>query len=353
MSEQGSGQSPRNGGQPPPRGERNTRPSTPHGTLAAWAEGVACDEPDKAKDGQRIQQAIQMRTSVLKPRILVFYILFVSILWWLDSAAPPKWTSAEDATSSSPETMVMANRTVWEDLDLSSTVSCGRHKCFVRSASDQKEGYIIALPEKDALSGMMNEAKLAKEMALSYDAKTFHIAGELPQELLMPEKTMAEINARVRDPLKVYYGGNDTEHGFFTRPLVPVVVQKMKACPKDSLLVHCANNDFTKGQLPAFIPNVVDDSLFRANIARDRYMMYKMLVGMPQLATDFQFLINTSGELYFIDFGGHAALTSAMVKFLGAPLSKIREQGLCGESFNMINDALDHRNAGGVEDGKE
>ena len=42
-----------------------------------------------------------------------------------------------------------------------------------------------------------------------------------------------------------------------------------------------------------------------------------------------------------------------MVKFLGAPLSKIREQGLCGESFNMINDALDHRNAGGVEDGKE
>merc|ERR1719263_2365013 len=161
---------------------------------------------------------------------------------------------------------------------------------------------------------------------------------------------MAEINARVRDPLKVYYGGNDTEHGFFTRPSVPVVVQKMKACPKDSLLVHCANNDFTKGQLPAFIPNVVDDSLFRANLARDRYMMYEMLIGMPQLATDFQFLINNSGELYFIDFGGHAALTPAMVKFLGAPLSKIREQGLCGESFNMINDALDHGNAGGVED---
>ena len=237
------------------------------------------------------------------------------------------------------------NRTVWDDLDLSSTVSCGYHKCFVRSASNQKEGYIIAAPEKDTLSSMMNETELAKKLALSYDAKTFHIAGELPHELLMPEKTMAEINARVRNPLWVHNGGNDTKHyaqyGFFRRPSVPVVVQKMKASPKDSLLVHCADNSFTRRQLPAFIPNVVDDSLFRANLARDRYLMYEMLVRMPQLATDFQMLINTSGELYFIDFGGHEHAWGAKRKEeLSFSLAKIRREGLCGKSFNMISKAL-------------
>ena len=288
-----------------------------------------------------------MRPGLLKAtRILLFSILFLSNYQWRVSKTPLEWSTgiSEVAVSSSPETFVTTNRTVWEDLDLSSTVSCGHHRCFVPSISHEKEGYVIARAEKDALVDMREETELAKKMALSYNAKTYHIAGELPLDLILPEETRLKLNDQVRNPLRQHQfpeslGKNGTINNFFDSP--KVVLQRMTASPNESLLVHCADNGFTRKQLPAFISNVVDGDLFGANLARDRYMMYKMLTGMPQLATDLQLLISTDGELFFIDFGGHATWTMKDKMILTV---RPREE-LCGESFDMILDALNHSDA--------
>jgi len=274
-------------------------------------------------------------------RILLFSILFLSNYEWRASKTPLKGTKG--ISGSSPETLGATNH-VWEDLDLSSTVSCGHHRCFVPSVSNKKEGYVIARSEKQTLLGMMNETKLAKEMALSYNAKTYHIAGELPQELIMPEGTRLKVNVQVRNPLREHQfpdsvGENGNINNFFDSPTV--VLQRMMRSPNEILLVHCADNGFTRKQLPTFILNVVDGGLFGANLARDRYMMYKMLAGMPELATDLQLLINTDGELFFIDFGGHASWTMKDKMILTV---RPREE-LCGESLDMIIDALKNKRA--------
>ncbi|EJK60237.1 hypothetical protein THAOC_19448, partial [Thalassiosira oceanica] len=173
-------------------------------------------------------------------RVLVSSILFIYINELRVLKTFPKRNSviSEVWGPSLPETSAtnQTDRTVWEDLDLSSTVSCGYHKCFVRSVSNHTEGYIIARPKKDALLHMIDETELAKEMTLSYNAKTFHIPGELPQELLMPKKTMVELNAKVRNPLMVHHGDNDTKHNFFRSPAVPVVVHKNEGKPERNLV---------------------------------------------------------------------------------------------------------------------
>ena len=308
-------------------------------TTASWC-------PSPAYRAQVDRRA--MRPSLPKAaRVLVFSVLFLCHHEWRASKTPLMiWTRgvSEVALPSSPETLVMTNETVWQDLDLSSTVPCGSHRCFVPSVSNEKVGYIIARAENDALLDMIGETELAKEMALSYNAKTFHIAGELPLDLIMPEETRLKVNAQVRNPLRVHrypdsLGANGTIDNFFDSPTV--VVQRMAASPKGSVLVHCADNGFTRKQLPTFISNIIDDGLFMANLARDRYMMYKMWRGMPKLATDLQLLISTDGELFFIDFGGHASWTlkDKMI------LTVLPKEELCGESFDMILDALNHSDA--------
>ena len=201
---------------------------------------------------------------------------------------------------------------MWDDLDLSSTISCGHHRCFIPSVTDGNAyGYLVSNVETEStLEGMLNETELAFKMQTQYKAKTFHIENERPQSVSMPDELRMKMNAQVRNPLREHQfpdslGENNTIDSFYTKS--SVIVQKMKAAYKSSLLAHCADNGFTKPQLPNFISNIMDEVEFGANIARDRYRMYNMLIEMPQLATDLQILINNRGEVYFIDFGGHGS----------------------------------------------
>jgi len=233
---------------------------------------------------------------------------------------------------------------LWSDFDLSSTVSCGGHRCFVPSVTDGGKGYLVARVEKDTLVGMVKETELAYKMQSQYKAKTFYIEDELPWSVTIPKEIRMKLNAQVRNPLREYrfpysLGENNTINTFYKES--SVIVQKMKAAHNSSLLAHCADNGFTKTQIPNFISKVMDEVEFGANLAMDRYRMYEMLIEMPQLATDLQILINIRGEVYYVDFGGHAAWTE-MDKMI---LTLRPREELCGESYDIILDALNNRDA--------
>lgn len=239
---------------------------------------------------------------------------------------------------------------MWDDLDLSSTVSCGSHRCFVPSVSDAGVGYIMARVEKDTLSGMVEATEMASAMEREYGAKSFYIPGEAPVDASLPDGTRAKLNEKVRNPLREHQfptsvGKDGTIERFYEEP--SVVVQRMKRADPSSLLAHCADNGFSLGQLPKFLSAVTaryrDDDLgeFKANLARDRYRMHNLLIGMPELSTDLQVLVSPEGELYFIDFGGHGAWTAKDERILTV---RPKEE-LCGESFDMILDALNNYDA--------
>jgi len=232
--------------------------------------------------------------------------------------------------------------TWWEDLDISRPFHCGHHRCFIPSVTDTNIGYLVSRAEAGSLVDMVNETELAFKIQSQYMSKTFFIEGELPRNVSIPTEIRSKVNAQVRNPLRVHQfpgsvGENNTIPNFYDSS--SVIVQKMHAADNSSMLVHCADNSFTKAQIPTFISNVMDEMELKANLARDRYRMYNMLVEMPQLGTDLQILINNRGEVYFIDFGGHATWTEKDKMILRL---KPKEE-LCGESFDMILDALNYR----------
>ena len=238
---------------------------------------------------------------------------------------------------------------LWDDLDLSSTLNCGHHRCFVPSLSESSVGYIISRIEEGTYTGMVNEAKLAHKMQESYKCKTFHISDEMPMNVTLPTEIASKVNAQVRNQLRQYQfpdsfiDGNKTLESYYNEP--NVIVQKMKAADNTSILAHCADNGFTKTQIPTFLSHVKDDIEFGANLARDRYLMFVMLSEEPEIATDLQVMLSSNGEIYFIDFGGHSAWTEKDKHLL----TLRQKEELCGESFDMILDAI--RNRDKVEDG--
>ena len=98
---------------------------------------------------------------------------------------------------------------LWDDLNLSSTVSCGYHKCFIPSISNSEVGYVISKDERGTLDDMINATEKSQEMKRKYHAKHFYIAGEIPLAASMPQEIRTQINSKVRKPLHQFQSGDN------------------------------------------------------------------------------------------------------------------------------------------------
>ena len=230
---------------------------------------------------------------------------------------------------------------LWDDLDLSSTVQCGYHRCFIPSLSDCKVGYLMAKAERGTLDDMTKATKNSQEIKRKYGAKHFYMDDEIPFLLSMPDAVWSRVNAQAKNTLgQLQFPHAHVNHtSFFKSPTV--VVQKMKAAEESSLVLHCADSKYTRAQLPRFVSdvkaNMGDASEFASNIAEERYRLYMMVLDSPGLGTDLQALVSTNGELFYIDLGGHATCTPLDRRILGAKGGEV-----CGESFDAIIEALDN-----------
>mmetsp|Transcript_26071 Transcript_26071/g.54395 ORF Transcript_26071/g.54395 Transcript_26071/m.54395 type:complete len:344 (-) Transcript_26071:37-1068(-) len=253
-----------------------------------------------------------------------------------------------------PKPQILLNDSMemlWDDLNLSSTLSCGCHKCFIPSISNSEVGYVISKAERGALDDMINETEKSQEMKRKYQAKHFFIAGEIPFAASMPQEIRTQIIKLTDENLLRHFpsGDNlgDNSIGaklFFDHP--SVIVQKLKTAEKSALLLHCSYGDakLVADQLPRFLSNVAakveDTSEFLSNLAKDRYMMYEMLTGMPELRADFQVLVSTSGELFFLDFGGHGSWDKKNQWDFRGRGGKSKKE-LCGKHFDVITEAVE------------
>ena len=186
-----------------------------------------------------------------------------------------------------PKPQILLNDSMemlWDDLNLSSTVSCGYHKCFIPSISNSEVGYVISKCERGALDDMINATEKSQEMKRKYHAKHFYIAGEIPLAASMPQDIRTQINSKVRKPLHQFQSGDnlgdndiDANVEFFNHP--PVIVQKMMAAEKNAFLLHCsdivADVRLVTDQLPRFLSNVMakmeNTSEFLSSLAKDTH----------------------------------------------------------------------------------
>ena len=221
---------------------------------------------------------------------------------------------------------------VWEDLDLSYAVTCGGFKCFVRSVSDKKIGYLIAR-DISIFDDMMKAMQLAKELKHMYGAKHFYI--EPPYNASMPAETMAQLNTVAQQPLKELA----QRHDFFSLP--SVIVQKMKTAETPSLFFACFHPNYriTSANLPSFLSLVVetgDKEEFEINIAKERKILRSMLQDVPGFGADIQALVSTKGEFFYIDLDAHMYWSHRRNSVFrnGVPLEK------CEEKFDAIDRVL-------------
>jgi hypothetical protein len=221
---------------------------------------------------------------------------------------------------------------VWDDLDLSYDVTCGGCKCFVRSVSDKKIGYLIARDIR-IFDDMMKAMQLAKELEHTYGAKHFYI--EPPFSASMPAETMAQLNTVAQQPLKKL----GQRHDFFSLP--SVIVQKMKTAKTSSLFFACfhPNCRITSANLPSFLSLVVetgDKEEFEINIAKERKILRSMLQDVPGFGADIQALVSTKGEFFYIDLDAHMYWSHRRNSLFrnGGPLKK------CEEKFDAIDRVL-------------
>ena len=199
-------------------------------------------------------------TTCLRRRALVFLVALIFVVNYEFQVRrrepPPPWhiKLPNDSSDQPNTTITITSRQrpalLWDDLDLSSTLNCGRHRCFVPSVSESSVGYIISRIEEGTYTGMVNEAKLAHKMQENYKCKTFHIIDEMPINVTLPTKIASKVNAQVRNQLRQYQfpdsfiDGNKTLESYYNEP--NVIVQKMKAADNTSILAHCADNGSSK-----------------------------------------------------------------------------------------------------------
>ena len=293
-------------------------------------------------------------------RILVFYCLFLLNVDFRGLKQTPKAATAFDdgtqpqnAEQNPPslrkeiefnvvakkveQTLLMDSvEVLWGDLNLSSTVNCGVHKCFIPSISDSEVGYIINAAEGGNLNNMIKATEYAQEIERKYGAKNFYIADEIPFVSSMPDETRSRVNAKIaKNP--------EGDTNFFKSP--SVVVQKTKAAEDSSLLLKFCTCRFEgEAQLPSFVSNVMakigGKSEFELMVAKERYMLYMMLIDMPdQFGIDLQAFVSTKGEFFFIDLGGHADFSTKpkWKKMMGVGIDN---DEFCGKMFDDIIEAL-------------
>jgi len=273
----------------------------------------------------------KISTKAAAATIFFFSTMFyLAVIWEIQSLH--KLKVDDDSYLIAPKDITSTKGSVWEDLDLSYAVTCGGFKCFVRSVSDKKIGYLIAR-DISIFDDMMKAMQLAKELKHMYGAKHFYI--EPPYNASMPAETMAQLNTVAQQPLKELA----QRHDFFSLP--SVIVQKMKTAETPSLFFACfhPNYGITSANLPSFLSLVVetgDKEEFEINIAKERKILRSMLQDVPGFGADIQALVSTKGELFYIDLDAHMYWSHRRNSVFrnGVPLKK------CEEKFDAIDRVL-------------
>ena len=182
----------------------------------------------------------------------------------------------------------------WTDVDMSRNGICGWHKCFFPAVSDPTKGYLVA--SRKHYKKMKKGIEIALELESKYGCKHFHVEMATTQ---ITDRIRERIISRVDQPARRVRGRRMgdvlTDNN--------VVVQTVRRAPEPSLFFASmrASAQLMLDSLANFSKFIPDKTAFRSRLLGERSQLEKVLRDRPELSTDFQALIDTSGNLYLID----------------------------------------------------
>lgn len=203
-----------------------------------------------------------------------------------------------------------------EDLDGTKPAPCGWHKCFFHSKSSDQIGYLVARStgksnsaKRKRLESLDSAWQLAKHLEQEYNIHHFLIA---PPINVTVSKSLA---SRLNQNLK-----SETARQRFKKRRFPkgstAFVEKVKPAPNHTLLIGCKDSKLNlfKKVVDKFVLRVKDKESFIRNFKESFANLREILHKEPCLLYDFQVVIDTSGNLYHLDFDRCFSMRTAKKK---------------------------------------
>ena len=199
----------------------------------------------------------------------------------------------------------------WSDVDLLPRHGdCGEYKCFFKSKSNDKLGYLIGDAD-DNYDAMVAAVHLAHDLEQRFGAKHLYCNDCLPNRVVVSSPILfAQLQAAVHQPLRQL--ANRTATRVFQQSIhekVTLVIQIVKRAPKPVLTYGCCMGTkplALQRELPSFAKHIPNMTLFLKNLRADREVVAKALNEHDTLWSDFQGLIDVKGNFWMIDLdGGH------------------------------------------------
>eukprot|EP00977_Amphora_coffeiformis_P016818 scaffold5323_cov173-Amphora_coffeaeformis.AAC.4 len=142
---------------------------------------------------------------------------------------------------------------------------------------------------------MKKATEIVKNLTKKFGAK--HFSRELAVDEVLRFEFKSFINRHVRQPHRDMV---DKEPVRILYPGIGAVIQKVAVAPKPSFFFLNRNSNamLSMSQLPEFSPKIPDKAAFAEQLDREIERSTRILQYKPELAHDFQGLIDIHGNLY-------------------------------------------------------
>jgi hypothetical protein len=210
-----------------------------------------------------------------------------------------------------------------KDLDITRRTSCGWEKCFFHSKSDKHVGYLLAPTTKRTrkrFKAIEGAYKYAEYLKREYNITHFLLAP--PTRMKVTKSLESRLNHNLWDE---HFGRSYAKRYQRFKSGQMVVAQTVRKAPKDMLLLGCKKSKLhaIKRNMDKFIVKVKHKDLFAKRFKEGLNETRELLHKEPSLALDFQVWIDTSGNIYHLDFDRAFNTNTAQRKRKGYPVEKL------------------------------
>lgn len=210
-----------------------------------------------------------------------------------------------------------------KDLDVTRRTTCGWEKCFFHSKSDKHVGYLLAPTTKRTrrrFKAIEGAYKYAEYLKREYNITHFLLAP--PTRIKVTKSLESRLNHNLWDEhFRRSYGKRYKRF----KSGQTIVAQTVQKAPKEMLLLGCKKSKLHAIQknMDKFIVKIKDTESFAKRFKESFAETRQLLQKEPGLALDFQVWIDTSANIYHLDFDRAFNTNTAQQKRKGYPVEKL------------------------------
>ena len=195
------------------------------------------------------------------------------------------------------------------DMDLSSRLDCGGHKCFIPSKSNQDIGYLVERDVRNRMSHIDGAWDVAKWIDREF-GEGLHLYIDAPFTVELNETMWKKVNNLVYRPNR--RGKSKSDPKFYRRPTI--AVQITRKAPNNTLFFGCFYINLMRylKDKDAYFEKLNETgniTEFIKNSEESYNIVEKVFQAKSEFLFDFQALFDSEGRIFFIDLDGHLGFT--------------------------------------------